>query len=52
MNGYVPWDVQYLKDFYNWVVAAIGNATNIGIVIFGIVLAILVMIAVVRNFTR
>lgn len=52
MNGYVPWDVEYLKDFFDWVVSAIGNATNIGIIIFGVILAILVSIMVVKRFIK
>lgn len=52
MNGYVPWDVKYLEEFYDWVVSAIGSATNIGIVVFGIILAIALVVAVVHRFTR
>lgn len=52
INGYVPWDIKYLTDFYNWIVSAIGSATNIGITAFGIILAILVAVAVVRKFTK
>lgn len=52
MGGYVPWDVKYLSEFYDRVLAAIGNGTNVGIVIFGILVAILVAILVVRFFLK
>lgn len=51
-NKYIPYDTSRWNGFLSWVTSAIGNTTNIGLLLFGIILAILVVIRIVRLFSR
>lgn len=48
----VVFDTSYLTTMFNFVRNAIGNAVNIGIVIFGVIVAIYIVVSIVRKFTK
>ena len=50
--SWVVWDTSYLENFYTSIKAAIGNAVNVGLVLFAVILGVLVVIGIVRKFTR
>lgn len=51
-NAFVPWDTSYLNYYSSYIKTAIGNSVNIGVVAFAIITGILVVIAVVKKFTK
>ena len=51
-NEYVPYDTTVWNTFLDWVTNAIGNSTNIGLVLFAYIFGILVVIAIVKKFTK
>lgn len=52
LMSWVVWDTSYLQHFYTAIKTAIGNATNIGLIIFAIIIGVLIAIAIVRKFTK
>lgn len=52
MNSWVVWDTSYLDQFYAMVKGAIGQSTNVGIVILSVVAGLLVVRVIVKSFAR
>lgn len=52
MNSYVVFDTARLQNLLNVVKVSAGNGTNIGISVLAIIMGILVVIAIVRKFSR
>lgn len=52
MSDYVVYDVSYLQNLLSVLKTAIGNSTNIGIIIFGIILSVCIVTVVVKKFAR
>lgn len=52
LSQYVPWNTSALDDFASYIKAVIGNSVNIGIIIMGIIVAVLVVIRVVKKFAK
>lgn len=51
-NSWVVWDTSYLTKFFDFIKPAIGNAVVIGIIIFGVILGIMLVIRIVGMFTK
>lgn len=52
MNSYVVFDASRLQNLLNVVKISAGNAVNIGISILAIIMGILIVIMIVRKFSR
>jgi hypothetical protein len=50
--GWVVWDTSYLDSFFTTIKSAIGNATNIGLLIFAILVSIAVALRIVKMFSK
>ncbi|GEM_PF-5506622 len=48
----VVFDVSYLQTFLSTIKSAIGVSTNIGILIFGFLMSILLVIRIVKSFSN
>ncbi len=51
-NEYVPYDTTVWNTFLDWVKNSIGSATNIGFILFAYIFGILLVISIVRKFTK
>ena len=51
-NTYVPWDTAYLDRYATNVRGAIGSSVNTGIVILAIIMGVLVVIKVIKMFSK
>lgn len=50
--SYVPYDTRYVQMFFDFVRQAIGSTVNVIIPVFAIIVAVLLVTALVKMFTR
>lgn len=50
--NYLPWDTTKLQSMATYVRSVIGNTVNVGIVIMGIIIAVLVVIRIAKKFAK
>lgn len=52
ISNYVPWDTSALESMASYLRNVIGSSVNIGIVIMGIIVAVLVVIRIAKKFAK
>jgi hypothetical protein len=52
VTNYIPWNTGALDSMAAYLRQAIGNSVNIGIVIMGIIVAVLVVIRIAKKFAK
>lgn len=50
--NYVPWDTGALESMASYIKSVIGATVNTGIVIMGIIVAVLVVIRIAKKFAK
>lgn len=51
-NVYIPYDVSFLGGARDEMLRSVGVATNVGILLFGVLCGIFLIIMIVRKFMR
>lgn len=52
VSNYVPWDTSKLASMAAYIKDVIGSSVNVGIIILGIILAVLVVLRLIKKFAK
>ena len=50
--NYVPWNPSALDEFAAYIRSVIGSSVNVGIIIMGIIVAVLLVLRIVKKFAK